>query len=254
MESRLVIPTAEPFYFPGSKTGCLMVHGFTGTPKEMRPIGVRLASAGFTVYAPRLPGHGTQPRDLIRMRWQDWLACVEDSLTLLSSLVDRTYIVGLSLGGMLSLIAAARYPVAGAVAIATLHHLPDDPRLPFVKPLSLFKPFFPKGSPVWYDKAAQAEHVSYPADPTRGYAEVRIVLEMMRAALPIITAPTLLINSLNDPTVRHADGHLDAILAGLSHSHSRSVVVEKSGHVITADSERDIVAEHIIQFIRQTSP
>lgn len=253
MKKRLVIPTAEPFFFPGGKISCLLIHGFTGTPKEMRPLGERLANAGYTVYGPRLPGHATQPEDLIRMRWQDWLACVEDGYTLLSSIAQQTYLIGLSLGGMLSLIAAARFPVAGVVAAATLHHPPDDPRLPFVKPISLVKPFFPKSAPVWFDKQAEADHVSYPADPTRGYAEIKIILEMMRAALPQITAPVLLINSINDPTVLHKDGHLEAILAGLSSSPSQSVLVEKSGHVVTEDMERDVVAEHILRFIYQTS-
>jgi len=42
----MIIPTAEPFYFPGNKIGCLLVHGFTGTPKEMRWMGEYLGSSG----------------------------------------------------------------------------------------------------------------------------------------------------------------------------------------------------------------
>jgi carboxylesterase len=49
-----IIPSAEPFYFPGGKTGCLLVHGFTGSPKEMRWMGEYLAGQGYTVLGVRL--------------------------------------------------------------------------------------------------------------------------------------------------------------------------------------------------------
>ena len=69
-----IIPTAEPFFFPGDRTGCLLVHGFTGTPKEMRWLGEYLADLGFSALGVRLVGHATQVEDLIRTCWRDWLA------------------------------------------------------------------------------------------------------------------------------------------------------------------------------------
>ncbi|NTV37277.1 MAG: carboxylesterase, partial [Anaerolineaceae bacterium] len=54
--------TAEPFLLPGGKVGCLLIHGFTGTPKEMRWWGEDLAGRGYTVLAPRLAGHATTPK------------------------------------------------------------------------------------------------------------------------------------------------------------------------------------------------
>ncbi len=69
-----LIPTAEPFVFPGGPVGCLLVHGFTGTPKEMRWLGEYLAGQGHTVLGVRLAGHATQPEDMIRARWWDWAA------------------------------------------------------------------------------------------------------------------------------------------------------------------------------------
>jgi len=51
---KLTIPTAEPFFFPGGKTGCVLVHGFTGSPKEMRLMGDYLNENGFSVIGIRL--------------------------------------------------------------------------------------------------------------------------------------------------------------------------------------------------------
>jgi len=45
----MIIPTAEPFFLPGNRVGCLLVHGFTGAPKEMRWMGEFLNQQGYTV-------------------------------------------------------------------------------------------------------------------------------------------------------------------------------------------------------------
>jgi carboxylesterase len=53
-----IIPTAEPFFFPGSRAGTLLVHGFTGAPKEMRPMGEYLhRERHYTILGLRLSGH-----------------------------------------------------------------------------------------------------------------------------------------------------------------------------------------------------
>src|SRR2546429_9501847 len=68
----------DAFSLPGSRPlGCLLVHGFTGTPEEMRPLGEALAARGFPVYAVLLAGHGTDVAELARTCWTDWFASVE---------------------------------------------------------------------------------------------------------------------------------------------------------------------------------
>lgn len=54
-----VMPEAEPFFFEGNRIGVLVQHGFTGTTQSMRGIGEVFANQGYTVYGPRLAGHGT---------------------------------------------------------------------------------------------------------------------------------------------------------------------------------------------------
>jgi len=46
----MLIPTAEPFFYPGNETGCLLIHGFTGAPKEMRWLGEYLTGKGYNVH------------------------------------------------------------------------------------------------------------------------------------------------------------------------------------------------------------
>lgn len=249
----ILIPTAEPFFFPGGRTGCLLVHGFTGTPREMRLLGEYLSAEGHTVLGIRLAGHATCSEDMIRSRWRDWLACVEDGYHLLSGVTERLFVMGLSMGGILSLLFASQYPVTGVVAMSTPHHLPKDPRLPFIKLLSLVQRFTPKGPPQWVDMQAYAEHVSYALEPTRAYAEVRDLLVEMRAVLPRVTTPVLLIYSRQDPTVKAEDGHAEAIYHALGSQDKKILWIENSGHVITRDQQRLQVFQAAVDFIRRVS-
>ena len=88
-----IIPTAEPFLLMGetSKPACLLIHGFTSSPKEMRWMGEFLNGHGYTCLGVRLTGHATEPEDMIRSNWTDWTASVEDGYQLLRCLSDRKY-------------------------------------------------------------------------------------------------------------------------------------------------------------------
>ena len=55
---------AAPFNLGDGADACLLLHGLTGAPSEVRPVGEALARAGFRAVGPLLPGHGTTPQDL----------------------------------------------------------------------------------------------------------------------------------------------------------------------------------------------
>lgn len=114
-----IIATAEPFLLLGdrSKPACLLVHGFTGTPKEMRWMGEYLNQNGYTCLGIRLAGHATDPEDMIRSNWTDWVASVEDGFSLLRDSSDAVFLVGLSMGGVLSLLMSTRANVNGVVSL-----------------------------------------------------------------------------------------------------------------------------------------
>lgn len=219
----------------------------------MRWLGEYLADRGHTVLGVRLSAHATQAEDMIRSRWWDWVANVEDGWAMLSHCTERIFVIGLSMGGILALLSASYLPVTGVVAMATPHHLPQDPRLPFIKLISRFRRFLAKGPPAWYDREAYSEHVSYPADPTRAYAEVRDLLVEMRAGLPRVSAPALLINSRNDPTVKASEGHMEKIYSSLGSPNKQTLWVENSGHVITRDAARQTVFQAVGEFVSRIS-
>lgn len=108
---------AEPFYLPGGSTGCLLIHGFGGSPLEMTPLGEYLHSEGMTVSAVMLAGHGTTPSDLRGKSWADWISSAVAGLEKLKSSCAHVFVIGFSMGGTISLHLAANYPVDGVITV-----------------------------------------------------------------------------------------------------------------------------------------
>lgn len=234
-----IMATGEPFFFAGGPVGCLLVHGFTGTPKEMRWLGEYLADKGYTSLGVRLFGHTTQPEDMMRARWYDWIASVEDGYHLLRGVCDEVVILGLSMGGALSLLFASHNPVAGVVAMSTIYKLPPDPRLPFIRLLSPVMRFVAKGPSDWHDAEAERDHISYPEYPTRAVITLGDLLKEMQGAVTNLTVPVLLIHSHGDLAVDPASA--SELLEAIGSSDKTLMWVENSGHVITRDAEREQV-------------
>jgi esterase/lipase len=85
------------------KHGVLLVHGLTDSPYFMRPLGRVFQESGFRVMAILLPGHGTQPGDLLEVRWQEWAKSVAYGIDQLAEEVDEIHLAGFSAGGTLSI-------------------------------------------------------------------------------------------------------------------------------------------------------
>ncbi len=255
-----IIPTAEPFFFPGdsSKPACLLIHGFTGTPKEMRGLGEFLNRHGYTCLGIRLTGHATDPEDMIRSNWTDWVASVEDGYQLLCGVADKIVMIGLSMGGILGLLMAPRLApaVIGVVALSTPYKLPDDPRLRKIDLISKFVAYIPKTDEEpgagWFDKEAWKDHISYPQNPVRSIGQLNRLLAELRAALPHVKVPVLLIHSKDDRYV--LPENMELIYAALPDAQDKTRLhVSSSGHVITRDSSRDQVFQSTLDFIQRIS-
>jgi carboxylesterase len=251
-----IIPTAEPFFFPGApdKPGVLLIHGFTGTPQSLRLMGEYLSlEHGFTCLGIRLAGHATSPEDMANTTYLDWIASVEDGFDLLLGIVDNIYLAGLSMGGALGLLLSTRLPARGVIAMATPFDLGYDWRLKITGILTLFQPYLPKRSTPpggdWYDKQAWQEYVSYPCIPVRSVIQLRKLLDLMRTSLPSVTQPVLLMHSRQDEYPMKDS--MSLIFDRLGTPNKEVLWLDGSGHVITLDAQRETVFRASADFINK---
>lgn len=224
-----------------------MVHGFTGTPKEMRWMGEYLNKKGYTVYGVRLAGHATNVKDMIRSRWQDWVLSVEEGIDILKSGCSDVFLVGLSMGGILSLIAAQRYDINGCICMSTPYEVSQDWRLRYAKPLSLIIPSVAKGRSETKNTEAANAHLDYPVYPTRSIAELHMLQNEMQQILPAIQKPVLVVHSRSDGL---SYINAEKIFHKLTCKDKELFFIEKSGHIITEDIERLQVYKKAEDFIK----
>ena len=242
-----IIQSAEPFFLPGGSVGCLLIHGFTGSPKEMRGLGESLNKQGFTVLGVRLAGHATNVEDMQRMGWEDWYYSVLDGYYLLRTSVSKIFIIGLSLGGALSLFLSSDYPVDGVICLSTPYQLPADPRLKFVRFLQYFQPFVEKDESDWHDKNNAKGHVEYPTYPLKSIIELEKFLGITRGILKDIHIPVLLIHSKDDTSV--SPENADFIYQNLASPNKKLIWIKDSGHNIVCDKRRTQVFQFVSEFI-----
>ncbi|HMM19454.1 MAG TPA: alpha/beta fold hydrolase [Selenomonadales bacterium] len=238
-----IIPGAEPFFFPGGSRGALLIHGFTGSPSEMRLLGEDLHTRGYTVLGPRLCGHGTSEADLAQTGWLHWYSAVEDGYHLLKSLCRDVYVAGLSMGGLLALKLAAEYPVARVASLSAPIFLADK-RLPLLPIYRLFRGYVPKRRRKM--DVADIYNVAYGQTPLSSLNSLLELIKQVDGLLPAIAAPALVMQSRSEHTVLPASA--SHIYERLGSQEKELAWLDRSGHVITLDIEREQVYQAIGEF------
>jgi len=204
---------ARPFDIAGSTDlGLLVVHGFTSTPGSMLELAQALNTAGgWTAALPLLPAHGTVWTDLNKVRWQDWEAAVEAAYQALAKRCKRVAVIGLSLGGALTLNLATKHPeLAGLVLVNHLIFF-DDIRVPFAPLIRLLLAGVPA---IAGDiKAPGVKEPAYTMTPTGGVDECRKLVNQLKPQVAGLKMPVLIFKSTEDHVVplRSATWTLDQL-------------------------------------------
>ena len=247
---------AEPFLLEGGDVGAVCVHGFTASPEEMRWMGEYLHERGLTVFAPRLSGHGTSPDMMRRQHWMNWYEDVLDGIALVRARCRKVYMVGLSMGGLLSLRVAAEGLVDGAAVLAAPLYV-KNPLLPFARWIKHFKRYIFIEMADLDERVRQAQRqmgredygrVAYDdVRPTAAAAQLYALMQDVKQHLAQVTVPLLLVYSKADATVPL--DNMRQVVAGVSSQDLTQIVLERSDHVLTQEVERETVYQHVWNFI-----
>ncbi|MFH1694500.1 MAG: alpha/beta fold hydrolase [Patescibacteria group bacterium] len=120
-----LIKGAEPIFLKGAKdVGVLLLHGWSSSPQEFNPdftesTAKYINDLGYTVYVPLHKGHGTEPEDLIDVKWEDWLAGAREAYDFLAETTENIVVGGMSMGANLALMLATEKPVLGVIPMGT---------------------------------------------------------------------------------------------------------------------------------------
>lgn len=255
MNVPFIVPNAEPFFLPGGSVGCLLLHGFSSMPEEMRELGHDLARRGYSVLALRLAGHATHPSDLRHIQAQDWLITVEEGLALLRGTAQQIFVIGQSLGGNLTLLSAALYPISGAVALSTAYPSPlSHPKRLVYHLFQLLRPTIRKQGPTAHPTLGVRREANYPAYveyPTRSLWEPLKIQEMMRDALSQVQVPVLIIHSRDD--LLAPPWAAQRIYEELGSTQKELVWLDGFDHAVVYHPRRQEVFEVIADFISRTA-
>lgn len=245
--NEVIVPENRPFFHAAGPTGVLLVHGFSSGPSQMRAFGNFLASVNITNVGVLLAGHGTTPDDMRCTTWPDWYASVERGYEQLKDYgCQRIFVAGLSLGGTLALHLAANRPLDGIVVINAPIYLPQ-----FIKGaiglLGGAIPYLNKMFSDVRDPVAREQQRGYTRTPVECYTSLIDFLTLVRAELPRISAPALVIYSRNDHVVMTPNSH--HIYAQLGSHDKKLIVLHRGYHVATVDYDKGDVFARSHDFI-----
>jgi carboxylesterase len=228
----------------------LLVHGFTGSPVSLRPLAELLSRRGFAVEMPRLPGHGTQPRDLLPYRYSDWRAEALAGLVRLRARTQHVVAVGLSMGGALVLDLASTEKLHGAVTINA--QILDRGGVvvklgPLIEKLLPLAPASAAGLTKNDIKKGGDEDAYDWVAAAAGNSLVR-ELPKLRSRLGEVRCPLLVVYSRDDHSVPPDNSKTIPSLVGTPAEQVSVLELLDSYHVATLDNDLPLIAERIAGF------
>jgi carboxylesterase len=242
-----ILPGAEPWSHVGDTDhGALVLHGFTGNPSSMRGVATALAGRGFHIEMPLLPGHGTVLDDMMPTRWGDWAGEAEAAYQRLAQRVTNVVVVGLSMGGALSLrVGADHADIAGLVCINPV----TQPQIAEI--IEMLRGLADGGtdvlpgidSDIADPDATQNAYDGTPIEPLLSLLLDGV--EPLSGEYAQMRIPLLLMNSPNDHVVEPVQAEY---LADRYGGPVERITLERSYHVATVDFDKELIVEATAEF------
>ena len=231
-----------------AKAAVLLLHGFTGSPWEVRPLGESLAARGFHVHAPRLPGHGVTPEDMLHVSADDWKQAAFKAFDALEGF-EQVFVAGLSMGGLLSVLIAAERQVGRIVLMAPVFGLrPVSGRL--LKrmrswPRTLFADrWVTKSGSDLEDPQAQRDNPVLPRYPVLRLFDLFVLQDEAHRALSKVTSRVLIAAAENDHVVQ-----LERVRAAAEQMRARLLLLKRGYHILPRDTDRALLATEVAEFL-----
>ena len=199
---------------PGSRDAVLLIHGLMAAPYEVRQWADDLFARGYTVYAPRLAGHGTSADDLSTRNYGDWVDSVDRGYKILASCADRIIVAGFSTGAGLALHQAISHPQRYGAVVSVSAPMKfkgfssnlSEPveRLNNAAAFLKLDGFQKRFAPNHPDNP----EINYHRCPIHAFNQVKALMRKVYQGLPGLLIPALIIQGSRDPKVSPKAGKM----------------------------------------------
>lgn len=247
-----IIAGAEPWSHDtggegtAERRGAVVVHGFTGNPGSMRGVAEALADAGFDIEMPLLPGHGTVVDDMLQTRWADWVAEAEAAYERLSRRAGHIVVVGLSMGGALTLRLGADHPEAAGLVCVNPVTKPQAPEI-----IEMLRGMADGGTALMPGIGSdiadpEVKESAYEGTPIEALLSLLVDgIEPLSHEYATMRVPLLLLTSPQDHVVEPING--DFLVENYGGPIER-ISLERSYHVATQDYDKDLIFKATVEF------
>jgi len=273
--STVDIPDSS-FFLEGNRNLCLLIHGLTGTAKEMNSIAGRLNKEGYSVACPMLTGHNKSLSTLKRMTWQELYAGIKNEFLKYEPVYDNIFVAGLSFGALISILLAYEFPKKIRAINCFSPTLFFDgwatPKARILLPV-VFKThlkyylYLKEGFPFgiknerlrsrienFYNSSdlfnySKVHLYGYPVIPVSSMLQNSLLAKHVMKLLNKIKTPIQLLQAKEDDVTSPNNSYY--VYKHIASKDKRVVLFEDSYHIIIADQERDKVADAAINFFNQ---
>jgi len=259
-----------------NNSAVILAHGMTGSPQEMKFFAEFLNQRGYSVLCPRLANHGQSIEVLKKTKWQEFYQSIRSAFQEASEEYKFIFAAGLSMGALLALLLADEFgDRISAVSCLSPTLFYDGWNIPWSKHLLPFvfatplknwlyfkeeRPYGIKNERIqelmyrYYNKAGlyDVEHVDrfgYPYFPVTLFYQLDLCVKQLSKRLPYIHNPVQLIQARNDDitSIKNSQFIYDRIKSDIK----ELALLDDSYHVITADQEREKVAQSTVDFFNK---
>ena len=218
------------------RRGVLLTHGLSDSPYFMRHLAAFFRENGFRVMAILLPGHGTQPGDLLDVHWQEWARAIEFGADKLAEEVDEVYLAGYSAGAALSInhsLIDSR--VRGMFLFSPALEISQRAALAYWH--TLYSWLMP--SAKWVELKPDLDIFKYESFPKNAAVQMYLLTKLVAARIKGhgLHIPTFVAASLDDATV-HASATLEFI-SRTKHPASKLVLYATESAVLSPEVPLD---------------
>lgn len=239
-------------------TAVIAIHGFCASPLELKEIVTLLKTNNINSFTPRLKGHGTTPRDLKNVTWQQWYYSVSRAITIASLKYKNLYILGFSIGGLLALLGSIKdnKNIKGIICINAALQLRDLRVKTLAPAVNLWNDIVSSIqisdlSREYVKNTSEAPDTNYDKHYIKSIVQLNKLIDKTKDKLSKVSKPILIIQGENDPVVETSSAN--EIYENISSHDKKLFFIDADNHIIVKGEHTQSIYDEIFKFIKKKS-